>query len=303
MALTSIKRLSDAQLVDRIRQGVGAEPALIDEYYRRCIPIYQDFLGRHWHTGWYEPGSGPPSPDDQERMIRVIAESAQLKPGMRVLDVGCGIGATVGWLSRELGVEAVGLTPVPEQKHLSDLSLHGQVFAKPARIELGRAEHLPFPSGSFDAVVFFESLCHVEDRSAFFREAFRVLRPGGRLAGEDWLRRAAPDVTHTQALLDQVQRLWAIPALASGEHYLQGMQEAGFHQCEFHDLREYSALERGFAVERSQQISLAEQINESRDPLLILILEGLLALGHAMAAGCFTIGRFRSVRPADKILR
>jgi len=99
MTLTPVSRLTDAQLVTRIRQGVTAEPALIDEYYRRCIPIYQEFLGRHWHTGWYEPGSGPPSPKDQERMIQVVAASAQLRPGMRVLDVGCGIGATVEWLS------------------------------------------------------------------------------------------------------------------------------------------------------------------------------------------------------------
>jgi len=43
--------LSDQELVDRIAAGTGVAAALVDEYYRRCIPVYLDFLGTHWHTG------------------------------------------------------------------------------------------------------------------------------------------------------------------------------------------------------------------------------------------------------------
>lgn len=289
--------LSDFELATRVRQGVLAEPGVIDEYYRRCIPIYQEFLGRHWHTGWYEEGAEPPNPSDQERMIAVIAQSAGIAPGMRVLDVGCGIGATAHWLAHHRQAEVVGLTPVAEQKQIADRFLASTSLTRTPVIVLGRGEQLPFPEASFDAVVFFESTCHIEQRAAFIREAHRVLRPGGRLAGEDWLRIDGPDEIAQAKLVTQVERLWAIPRLGRPSDYLSLMEAAGFKGSEFHDLREESALARGFATTASQQRSLESEIAACREPLLGLILEGLLALGRAFAAGCFTVGRFSSKRP------
>lgn len=296
-ASTIVRLLSDSELVARVRQGVLAEPGVIDEYYRRCIPIYQGFLGRHWHTGWYDEGTDPPKPSDQERMIAIIAQSAGIEPGMRVLDVGCGIGGTAHWLAQHRQAEVVGLTPVAEQKRIADLFLANASLSRTPAIVLGHGTQLPFPNSSFDAVLFLESTCHIENREAFIREACRVLRPGGRLAGEDWLRVDAPGESTQAALVTQVERLWAIPALGRPSAYLSLMNAAGFEQCEFHDLREESVLARGFATTTAQQRSLEADIAMCREPLLGLILEGLLALGQAMAAGCFTVGRFACVRP------
>lgn len=293
-----VRLLSDAELVARVRQGVLSEPGVIDEYYRRCIPIYQEFLGRHWHTGWYEEGSDPPKPSDQERMIAMVAQSVGIEPGMRVLDVGCGIGATAHWLAQHRQADVVGLTPVAEQKRIADRFLSNAGLSRTPAIVLGHGGQLPFPDASFDAVLFFESTCHIENREAFIREARRVLRPGGRLAGEDWLRVDAPGESTHAALVEQVERLWAIPGLGRPSDYLSLMKAAGFEHCEFHDLREESALAKGFATTASQQRLLEADIAACRDPLLGLILEGLLALGRALAAGCFTVGRFACVRPA-----
>jgi len=124
-----------------------------------------------------------------------------------------------------------------------------------------------------------------------------VLRPGGRLGGEDWLRCEPPDSGAAPGAVDRIERLWAIPDLGSADHYLAIMREAGFERCVYQDLREVSALERGFAVDRAQQLSLDEQIRDCGEPLLALVLEGLKALGNAVAARCFTIGSFQAVRP------
>ena len=56
--------LSDSQLVEWIGADRPAPRAVIDEYYRRCIPLYLNFLGIHWHTGFYQEGDVEPSAAD-----------------------------------------------------------------------------------------------------------------------------------------------------------------------------------------------------------------------------------------------
>ncbi len=99
-------------------------------------------------------------------------------PGGRILDVGCGDGGLVRFLTRE-GAEAVGL-------ECSEVQLrHAEAAARAGgeSYVFGRGEDLPFEDGGFDAVVFSNSLHHVEpDRMDLaLDEAGRVLRAGGLL--------------------------------------------------------------------------------------------------------------------------
>ena len=107
----------------------------------------------------------------------VLAELAEVAPGARVLDVGCGTGAaTVAAASRVApGGRVVGLDPNPEMLAVAR--------RKPGIdwVE-GRAEALPFPDVSFDAVVSQFAMMFFEDRVAALREMARVLAPGGRVA-------------------------------------------------------------------------------------------------------------------------
>jgi ubiquinone/menaquinone biosynthesis C-methylase UbiE len=103
--------------------------------------------------------------------------------GERVLDVGCGSGAVTREIARRVGSRgvAVGLDPSPA------LLAVARQLAKEAgvgdRIEFreGDALRLPFPDGSFDAVVCVTVLSHVPRGETAIPEFARVLRPGGRL--------------------------------------------------------------------------------------------------------------------------
>lgn len=110
---------------------------------------------------------------DQE--VRFLADVLQLRPGMRVLDVGCGPGRHARALAA-LGIDVVGL----------DISLPFLQVAGPGRWVRADARRLPFVPGSFDAAI---SLCQGgfgllggEDDAGVIEQMAHAVRPGGRLA-------------------------------------------------------------------------------------------------------------------------
>lgn len=108
----------------------------------------------------------------------IVAEAAQIKRGDRVLDVACGTGVLACAALERVGPQGivVGVDPNKDM-----LSVAGR---KSTRIEWreGKAESLPFPDTSFDAVVSQFGLMFFDDRPGALREMTRVLAPGGRMA-------------------------------------------------------------------------------------------------------------------------
>ncbi len=296
-----LRALSDAELVTRLTGGGVVSRELIDEYYRRCIPLYLDFLGAHWHTGFYSKDQGAVSARDQVRMIDHIAHSVGLRAGERVLDVGCGVGATLCHLNLHHGCEAVGLTPVREQKALAEkIACERQANIQ---IDLGHAEKLPYADRSFDVVMFFESSCHFEDRQAFFNEVYRILKPGGRLAGEDWMAIDLLNEEQRRRWIEPICKAWAIPMLGDLSEYRQLMASASLTDIIVTDMRELMPLRRGFSISQQQLDQLQAELEACANPLLRLTLQGLMRLGMAVGAGAFTIGQVNAVRPTSGVQR
>ena len=118
--------------------------------------------------------------DPQQRaMLQTYLTDAAFPQGARVLEVGCGTGAVTRVLATWPGMgETIGVDPSPvflarARELASDLST--------ISFEEADGRSLPFPSNTFDAVVFHTTLCHVPDPEVALREAARVLRLGGRL--------------------------------------------------------------------------------------------------------------------------
>lgn len=119
--------------------------------------------------------------DPQQRAIRErFLSDVAFAEASRVLEAGCGSGAICRELARwpQVG-EVVGLDPSPDflakARELAD-------GIPNLRFEEGDARSLPYEDEEFDAVVFHTCLTHVPGPEKALAEAFRVLRPGGRLA-------------------------------------------------------------------------------------------------------------------------
>lgn len=294
---------SEAQaLIARLWSGGSPPPEAVDRYYTLCIPFYREFLGDHWHTGYYAP-RGPIGPQDQLRMELRIAASAGIDAGCEVLDVGCGIGGATCHLAARTGSRIRGLTPNAAQVDLARRLAHAARIEDRVAFDRGSASELPYGDASFDVVLFFESPCHFPDRKRFFEEARRVLRPGGRLAGEDWLAAEHLDAAAHARWIRPICESWAIPSLGTCREYAADMRAAGLCVREAIDLREEMALLRGFVIDPADRDALRIESERTADPIRRLIKEGLLRLGAAAAAGAFTVGRFLAVREADACAR
>jgi SAM-dependent methyltransferase len=136
-----------------------------------------------------------------------------LRPGMRLLDVGCGPGSITVGLTRAVAPgEVVGVDLAPDVLDAAR-ALAAEQGLSPLRFETARAEALPFPDASFDAVFAHTLLEHVPDAAPVLGEMWRVLRSGGLLGvrDADWGSGViGPDdalVTEAMSLYERVWRL------------------------------------------------------------------------------------------------
>jgi cyclopropane fatty-acyl-phospholipid synthase-like methyltransferase len=121
---------------------------------------------------------------------RRLAHAAQIRPGSRVLDAGCGVCGPAIDIARAIdGVTIEAVTISPEQAQTARERVARAGLGQSIRVLLADYHRLPFADAVFDHVCFFESSCYSYSLEELFAEAFRALRPGGNIYIKDVFRR------------------------------------------------------------------------------------------------------------------
>ena len=174
--------------------------------------------------------------DALKNMNRVLADRVQLKPGERVLDAGCGVGGSSLWLAKERDVDVVGITLAARQVHKARRYAIRRGLHDRVRFEVADFTATPFPDASFDVVWAVESQCHAPQKAAFYQEAARLLRPGGRVVVADFFRAGRPLDRTGERLLHEWLTGWAVPDIDTPSEHTEHLAAAGFVETRLDDV-------------------------------------------------------------------
>jgi ubiquinone/menaquinone biosynthesis C-methylase UbiE len=147
---------------------------------------YLPAAGSHWSLPLYDPMVKLLGGDGARA---TLLEQAAVRPGHRVLDIGCGTGSLLALIKRKHpNVEVVGLDPDP--RALARAKRKGQRSSLSFQLDQGFADQLPYPDSVFDRVFSSFMFHHLEDadKATTLREVHRVLKPGARLHLMDFVK-------------------------------------------------------------------------------------------------------------------
>jgi arsenite methyltransferase len=185
---------------------------------------------------------------------------AQLKPGETVLDLGSGGGIDVLLSARRVGPtgKAYGLDITDEMLDLAEQNKRESGLTNVEFLK-GEIENVPLPDNSVDVII---SNCVINlsgDKDRVLQEAFRVLRPGGRLAVSDVVVRG-----EVPAEIRKSMELWVgcVAGALGDNEYRSKLAKAGFHEVEIESTRVYQIDDaRTFLAHRGHDVeALAKKV-------------------------------------------
>ncbi len=158
-----------------------------------------------------------------------------IKEGDTVLDLGSGGGIDVFLAARKVGKtgKVIGLDMTPKMVESARANL-ARLNLENVEFKLGEIEHIPVANGSVDIIMSNCVICLSPDKEQVFREMFRALRPGGRLAIAD---EVALNPFSSEEKADPEKWCRCITGAVTEAEYSRTLQEAGFEQVNVHRLR------------------------------------------------------------------
>ncbi|PHH49621.1 Sterol 24-C-methyltransferase erg-4 [Ceratocystis fimbriata CBS 114723] len=158
---------------------------LTRHYYNLATDLYEYGWGQSFHFCRF--AYGEPFRQAIARHEHYLAHSIGIKEGMKVLDVGCGVGGPAREIAKFTGCHVTGLNNNDYQIERATHYAQKEGLSKQLAIVKGDFMQMSFPDNSFDAVYAIEATCHAPTLEGVYSQIYRVLKPGGIFGVYEWL--------------------------------------------------------------------------------------------------------------------
>ncbi|MBI1363238.1 MAG: methyltransferase domain-containing protein [Proteobacteria bacterium] len=197
------------------------------------------------HTGLWESGTWNQvqAVRNTDRLVETLLD---LKSGEAVLDAGCGTGSTAVYLAERHNVHITGITLAEKLVGVCRIFANRSKAAKRLKFALADYTATDFADNSFDKVYALESQSYAPDKTAFLKEAFRVLKPGGKLVVVEYFKRSDNLDTEAKSAYDRMVAGLHMHSLVTAKTYQKQLADAGFGTVEMVD-KTTKVLPSGFS--------------------------------------------------------
>jgi len=214
----------------------------IIEYYNSTEHAYKDSWDLNnslsIHYGYWDKNVRS-FPQSLLRMNEVMIEAAGIKATDKVLDAGCGVGGSSIFIADNTGAAVTGITLSERQVMQAKLNAEKRGTADKTSFQIMDYSATDFPSGAFDIVWGCESICYADNKEQFIKEAWRLLKPGGRMVVADGFVTQFENNDHP--VIRQWLDGWQVNYLETPERFSQFMRQTGFADVQYRDITKETA--------------------------------------------------------------
>ncbi|CAH0000565.1 unnamed protein product [Clonostachys byssicola] len=208
----------------------------LPSYYNLATDLYEYGWGQSFHFCRFS--TGEPFYQAIARHEHYLAHSMGIQEGMKVLDVGCGVGGPAREIAKFTGAHITGLNNNDYQIDRATAYAAKEGLSGQLKYVKGDFMQMSFPDNSFDAVYAIEATVHAPTLEGIYSEIFRVLKPGGVFGVYEWLMTDDYDNNnlHHREIRLGIEQGDGISNMCKVSEALDAMKAAGFDLLRHEDM-------------------------------------------------------------------